>query len=268
MAADTESTGGRIAACLDELGIDRAHFVGGWSAAALVSLHTTRPSAITSVTLVCPSGIDERFFAAHDEHLLAFFGSTPDPGMDQSRGIVKTLAGARVVDLPSDYPTLLWSDIASDNTGLIRDGLDRLVRDVEASSPTAPMDPREAGVSESGIIFRVHGAGVPVVFTPSGLAPSQWDPLIAALGDGISAIELGGRFVGVPPIHFGRVASRTYGTVVRRLIDRLGLTLGQRVLELGVGTALIAHEVARRTNGDNPVVGVDLNAYLAVGTRP
>jgi len=124
------------------------------------------------------------------------------------------------------------------------------------------MDPRQAGVSDSGITVRVHGAGVPVVFTPSGLAPSQCDPLIAGLGDGICAIELGGRFVGIPPIHFGRVASPTYGTVVQRLIDRLTLTPGQRVLEVGVGTAPIALEVARRTNGDNPVVGVDLNHYL------
>lgn len=257
-----DRAGGRIAACLDELGIDRAHFVGGWSGSALVALHETRPSAIASVTLVCPSGIDERFLSAHEEHLLAFFGSTPDPGMDQSRGIVRTLAGAQVEDLPADYPTLLWSDIASDHAGLIGDGLLRLVRDIEAASPTAPMDPRQAGVSDSGITVRVHGAGVPVVFTPSGLAPSQWDALIAGLGDGICAIELGGRFVGIPPIHFGRVASPTYGTVVQRLIDRLTLTPGQRVLEVGVGTAPIALEVARRTNGDNPVVGVDLNHYL------
>jgi SAM-dependent methyltransferase len=257
-----DGTGGRIAACLDELGIDRAHFVGGWSASTLVALQETRPSAIASVTLVCPSGIDERFLSAHEEHLLAFFGSTPDPGMGQSRGIVHTLAGARVEDLPSDSPTLLWSDIAADHADLIGDGLVRLVRDLEAASPTVSMDPRESGISESGITFRVRGAGVPVVFTPYGLAPSQWDPLIGGLGDGICAIELGGRFIGSPRVHFGRVASPTYGTVVHRLIDRLTLLPGQRVLEVGVGTAAIALELARRTKGDNPMVGVDLNRYL------
>ncbi len=49
---------------------------------------------------------------------------------------------------------------------------------------------------------------------------------------------------------------------MHRLIDRLTPRPGQRVLEVGVGTAAIAIELARRTNGDNPVVGVDLNPYL------
>ncbi len=49
---------------------------------------------------------------------------------------------------------------------------------------------------------------------------------------------------------------------MHRLIDRLTPRPGQRVLEVGVGTAAIAIELARRTNGDNPVVGVDLNRYL------
>jgi SAM-dependent methyltransferase len=253
--------GERIVACLDELGINRAHFLGGWGCATLLALHEARPGAIASATLVCPSGVDERFLHAHGEHLLAFFGSTPDPGAEQSRGIVRSLAGARVEELPAGYPTLLWSDIAADHAELIREPLVQFVRDVEAASATEPVAPRAGGTSQSGITFRVHGSGVPVIFTPYGLAPSQWGPLIAALGEGICAIEFGGRHVGIPPIHYGRVASPTYGTVVQRLIDRLTLRPGQRVLEVGVGVAPIALELARRAP-DARVVGVDVNDYL------
>jgi SAM-dependent methyltransferase len=42
----------------------------------------------------------------------------------------------------------------------------------------------------------------------------------------------------------------------------MGVRQGERILEIGCGTGVLDRWLARRTNGQNPIVAVDINRYL------
>src|SRR5262249_20138771 len=46
------------------------------------------------------------------------------------------------------------------------------------------------------------------------------------------------------------------------LIEETELQPGERILEVGCGTGVLDRWLARRTDGKNPIVGVDINRYL------
>jgi SAM-dependent methyltransferase len=53
-----------------------------------------------------------------------------------------------------------------------------------------------------------------------------------------------------------------YIAIVRNLLDALAIRPGEQVLELGCGSGVIMRELARRTAGANPLIGVDRSPYL------
>jgi SAM-dependent methyltransferase len=59
-----------------------------------------------------------------------------------------------------------------------------------------------------------------------------------------------------------------FGAWAGRVADAAGLTTGNRVLDVGCGTGVLAREALKRVGQDGQVVGLDLNqGMLAVATR-
>jgi len=262
MNDEMPTIGERLASFLDEVGIERAHFATSWiEAVALPSLNEVRPEAIASVTLVCPVGVSESFFNQHEGHLLGIYGNGGNLQVQAGRRVVEGLSAAEMLTLPDSYPMLPWSDISTDHTEAVATAIASLAERVEAADPTETIRELSGGTSDSSITYRVAGSGAPIVFLPLGLAPNQWDAVVARLSDDWCAIELGGRFLGSAFGQYERLASPTYGMAVERLLDRLQIEPGQEVLEVGVGAGPIAMVLARRTDGRNPIVGLDMNRH-------
>jgi ubiquinone/menaquinone biosynthesis C-methylase UbiE len=112
----------------------------------------------------------------------------------------------------------------------------------------------------AGISYSIRGSGPPLVLLPLGLAPSQWQPLIPTLSARYCTITLGGPALGI--VAFLEARGRGYLRVVRCLVDELHLRPGEDVLEVGCGSGVIVRWLARRTNGANRIVGVDINQHL------
>jgi SAM-dependent methyltransferase len=113
----------------------------------------------------------------------------------------------------------------------------------------------------AGISYRIRGAGPPLVLLPLDLAPSQWEPLIPQLSAHYCTITLGGPALGVISLLEGRGRSGYLG-VVRMLLDAVRVRPGEIILEVGCGSGVVLRELARRTAGANPIIGIDINPYL------
>src|SRR5262249_18583307 len=103
--------------------------------------------------------------------------------------------------------------------------------------------------------------GPPLILMPLSLAPSQWEPLIPVLSTRYCTISLGGPLLGVVRILEGRGRSN-YLTLVRNVLDLVGIRPGEVVLEVGGGSGVVVREIARRTAGANRIIDIDINPYL------
>jgi ubiquinone/menaquinone biosynthesis C-methylase UbiE len=113
----------------------------------------------------------------------------------------------------------------------------------------------------AGISYRIRGEGPPLVLMPLSLAPSQWDPLLAALSARYCTISLGGPLLGVVGILEERGRSN-YLAIVKNLLDVVGIRPNEVVLEVGGGSGVVLREIARRTAGANSIIDVDISPYL------
>jgi ubiquinone/menaquinone biosynthesis C-methylase UbiE len=75
-------------------------------------------------------------------------------------------------------------------------------------------------------------------------------------------ITLGGVELGAVANLESRGRAAGYVRMVQALMDAAELQPGQTVLDVGCGTGVIDRWLARRTSGQNPIVGVDINRYL------
>jgi SAM-dependent methyltransferase len=119
------------------------------------------------------------------------------------------------------------------------------------------------GVGEvAEVSYQIRGTGEPLVLLPLSLAPSGWDPLLEQLSAQFCTIVLGGAELGILPFleHRGRAVG--YLRLIRNLFEEIELKPGERVLDVGCGSGVIARWVAQRTEGQNSIWGVDINAYL------
>ena len=126
--------------------------------------------------------------------------------------------------------------------------------------PNASPSVQEGEVDD--IYFRVQGSGPPLVLLPLGAAPAQWDPVISAFTERFCVITLTGPVLGMVGSLEGRGRTPGYLSAVGSLIDAAQIQPGERVLEAGCGTGVLCRWVARRTDRQNPVDGVDVNTYF------
>ena len=247
----------RIVGLLRCLGIEKAHVAaylpGDWG--GLLERH---PSAVASLTLICPRGMKTEVLRPHAGRLLIVSGDGGNTVADLMRA-VHDLPGATVTML-RDYFSPMWADVMADRTGEVTAAMSEFLSLREKESPLPPVQLPAGEGEEAGISYTVRGSGPPLLLFPLGLAASQWEPLLPALSEGYTTITLGGPYLGM--VAFLETRGPGYLRVVRGVVDEVGLQPGQRVLEVGCGAGTVARWLARYTGKRNPIVGADINPYL------
>ena len=89
-------------------------------------------------------------------------------------------------------------------------GRTRLSRHLPTCRPCRPCICHTGGGTHAGITYTVQGRGPPLVLLPFFLAPSQWEPAIAALAQRFTVIVLGGRHLGGVAALEDRAAGTSY----------------------------------------------------------
>ncbi len=247
----------RIIQLLQHLGIEHAH-LAAYMPRDLDGLLTSYPDSISSLTLVCPWGINVRAVRPNTSRLLVITGNQGRPAEEILRAVA-SLPGTTLVSL-RDYFSPMWADMIADRTedigSAMMDFLSRIDQQQGVKALTLPEG--EGEVAE--VTYSVRGSGPPLVLFPLGLAPSQWDPLLPVLSERYCTITLGGPALGM--VAFLEARAPGYLRVVRSLVDETHLRPGEEILEVGCGAGTVARWLARHTNGANRIVGVDINQYL------
>jgi ubiquinone/menaquinone biosynthesis C-methylase UbiE len=249
----------RLMLLLRHFGIRRAHFAGcmprDWE-----GLAAKRPEAMASLTLVAPMGLNIPALNNNKVALLVIAGDQGRPARDTQSAVAK-LPRAELVTL-RNYFSPSWADSAADRGDEIRAAISDFIGRAEALQATSSITDLAEGAGEvSGITYRVCGKGIPLVLLPLALAPSQWEPLIAALSATFSTITLGGAALGMVA-HLEARAQSGYLRIIRQLITEASLAPGESLLEVGCGPGALARRIARWTGGQNRLVAMDVNRYL------
>jgi SAM-dependent methyltransferase len=162
----------------------------------------------------------------------------------------------------ADYPGLPFADVAAERGDEIGARLLSFMArlDQDRSTSSVVLGPESGEVA--GISYRIQGSGPPLVLLPLSLAPSQWDPLLPRLREHYCTIVLGGPHLGIMPILEGRGQAPGYLRIVRNVLQEVALRPGERVLEAGCGSAVIARWLAEHTQRAHPITAGDINRYL------
>ncbi len=249
----------RVLRLIDELSIGRAHF-GGRHPNVIGDLLGARPELVVSATLLGPPAFDPAPFQRLADRVLGLLGDVGPAAEAAGKALAKVLEATSVA-LPG-YEQLPWSDLVADRTDQIGDALLAQLDRVSANEGLASVSLTEGEGEVAGVSYRAQGAGPPVVLLPLGLAPSQWDPLLPRLAERYCTIVLGGAYLGVVASLEERGRTAGYRSIVGSVVDALNLRPGQHVLEGGGGSGALCRWLARRTDGANPILGVDINRYL------
>lgn len=248
----------RVSSLLRHLGIERAHFAASmprdWE-----GLVTTYPDIVSSLTLVCPMGVNLEALRANQRRLLILTGDR-GRSAEEARRTLAGLPTATWICL-RDYAGLPWSDTIADRTEEIGSAMMDFLARAEESRSAKAENLREGEGEIAEISYSIRGSGPPLILFPLALAPSQWQPLLPLLGERYSTITLGGPTLGMIA-HLEARARAGYLGVIRRVIDELQLRPGEAVLEVGCGPGSIVRWLARFTGGANRIVAMDINRYL------
>ena len=169
------------------------------------------------------------------------------------------LPGAALTVL-RDYYSPMWADVMADRGDEVEPAMREFLARREGERPASPVRLQEGEGEAAGISYTVRGSGPPLLLFPLALAPSQWQPVLAALAERFTTITLDGAHVGM--VAFLESRAEGYLRVVRGAVAEAALEPGQRVLEVGCGAGTVARWLARHTAKRNPIVGADINAYL------
>ncbi|MGE0699989.1 MAG: methyltransferase domain-containing protein [Hyphomicrobiaceae bacterium] len=264
MTAPT-GTAERIIALLDHLGIARAHFATQMPH-DLASLARIAPSRMAGVVLCVPTRLDPTPFAGLASRLLLIAGD---------KGLTVGVVGRAVERLPgahrhvlADYEAMGWSDVVADRTAEVVDAMVRCLDGVASdAAPAAPSRRLAASGEHAGLTFRIEGDGPPLVLLPFFLAPSQWDPAVAALAERFTVIRLGGPHIGGMAALEDRASAPTYRAMLHTLADLLEVGPGARVLDVGCGSGALDRILARRLPDGARIDAMDLNPFFVSEAR-
>jgi len=250
----------RLFQVLQHLGITRAHVAarapGDWQ-----GLAAAHPEVISSLTLVCPQGMDPGILGPLASRLLVFTGDQGQPA-ESARRVLAPLPGATLVALRHYHSPDIYTDVVAERTADIGAAMTEFLARVDHShrAPTVSLPEGEGEVA--GIAYRVRGSGAPLVLLPLGVAPSQWEPLLPRLNERYCTLTLGGAALGMVGSLEARGRAEGYLGVVWNLMQKAQLQPGEAILEVGCGTGVLDRMLARRTDGANRITGVDISRFL------
>lgn len=249
----------RLVQVLQHLGLPRVH-VAGRVAADWSAWSTSHPETIASLTLICPSGMDQHALQPLTSRLLIVSGDQGAPAAVVQKSM-ETLSSATLITL-SEYFGHARADVTTERKEAIAAAmLTFLTRMDEAQSLTPVALPTSHG-EVAGISYHVQGAGPPLLLLPLGLAAAQWAPLLPRLQERYCTIVLGGAMLGSVASLETRGQSTGYLGVVRSMVDELSLQPGETILDVGCGSGVLDRWLARRTAGANPIVAADIHGVL------
>src|SRR5262245_42441766 len=190
----------RLVQLLQHFGLERVHVAATVPAdwRALVTAHAER---ITSLTLVCPVGIDSAL-AAVGSRAQVIVGDQ-GPIAERARSTVGRMPEVALVTL-AGYTGLVWSDVCAERGEEMVPALLEFVRRMEGKRPAGTPSVTPGAGEVAGLAYRVQGSGPPLVLLPLGLAPSQWEPLLAQLARHCCTFVLAGPHLGMVPMLEGR----------------------------------------------------------------
>ena len=168
----------RLCELLRHLGIERTHVAarGPMDWESFIAAH---PDMISSLTLVCPGGLNKDVLGPISSRVL-IFAPEQGAGTEGIRRSVASLPGATLVTL-ADYSVSYTTDMVAERGEVISaamtDHLGRIDREEEGTA--VPLEEGEGEVA--GVSYRIQGSGPPLVLFPLGFAPSQWDPIVPQL---------------------------------------------------------------------------------------
>ena len=186
------------------------------------------------------------------------------------RGASTDTINRNLEGLPSASTVTLADTPYPDNyneLGVLRGGdiglamLDFLDRTGSRGGPNHAAPSVEEGEVDD-VYFRVQGSGPPLVLLPLGAAPSQWGSLVETLAERYCVITMTGPALGMVASLEGRGRTPGYLSAVSRLLEEAGIRPGESVLEVGCGTGVLCRWFARERGSNNPVTGMDVNAFF------
>jgi ubiquinone/menaquinone biosynthesis C-methylase UbiE len=211
------------------------------------------PDRIGKLILCVPSRLDPALFAGLPDRVVMIAGAAGLTAQVTARAQQRLPGSERIVLDGYDAPG--WADVVADRTADILRVFDTL--------PDLPPVRLEAGTGvHAGITYRIDGAGPPLVLLPFFLAPSQWEPAVAALARRWTVITLGGRHLGGVAALEDRATSVSYRAMVRTLWDVMDVAGGPAILDVGCGSGALDRLLAARLGPDARITATDVNRFL------
>ncbi len=250
----------KIVAVLRRLGIERAHFasrgLNDWHGIA-----ANHPEAVASLTLVCPLGFDSQALAPLAGRLLVFNGDRGASSDTINRNVAGLSSASMVTLADTAFPDN-YNELAVLRGGDIGPAMLEFLDGIDSRSglPRPAPSPTEGEVDD--VYFKVQGSGPPLVLLPLGAAPSQWGPLLETLSERYCVISMTGPALGMVASLEGRGRTPGYLSAVGRLLEEAEIQPGESVLEVGCGTGVLCRWLARSRDSNNPVTGMDVNAFF------
>jgi len=247
----------RLASLMQHLQLDAACFATQ-IAGDIADLAAQFPERITALVLCVPTRLDPRPFAHVAPRLLMIAG---DAGLsaETSRRAFAQLPGAQEHILPG-YNAQGWSDVVADRTTEVVGAIISFLRRSCGGLTTA--GPPTTSGSHSGLNYRVVGLGPPLVLLPFFLAPSQWEPALAELGQHFTVIQVGGPLIGGMAALEDRARAPTYRAMFRHLIDVMAPRPDSRILDVGCGSGALDRLLAARLGTAAQIEAIDVNPFL------
>jgi SAM-dependent methyltransferase len=243
--------GWRLLALWEHLGLSVAH-VATQMAGDIAGFVQGAPDRVGHLVLCAPSRLDPTPFLPVAGRMTLIAG---DAGLTAAVAAVarERLRGASCRVL-ANYDAPGWADVVADRTAEILAVLTGL-------PALAPVALRQGAGVHAGITYAIHGSGPPLVLLPFFLAPSQWEPAIAALAERFTVIVLGGRHLGGVAALEDRAAGDSYRATVRSLWDAMAIGPGDKVLDVGCGSGALDRMLAGRLPSGQ-VMATDINRFL------
>lgn len=255
MTEEALSLDDRLRSLWDHLGLATAH-IATQVPGDVAGFARAYPDRIAGAALCVPVRLDPAGFTALSERVLLVAGAFGLTNGVTARAAERLAGCLRVVLDGYDAPG--WADVVADRTQELIDHL----RAFLGGRPATTLNGSARAGTHAGISYRIQGTGPALVLFPFFLAPSQWDPGIESLARHFTVIVLGGRHLGGVAALEDRARSDSYRRLVRTLLETMGPSAGDSILDVGCGSGALDRMLARTVTRGCVITASDLNPFL------